>query len=165
MSLLCRAGLTSLLVAASATYAGAERNVVLPDVVGATEMLASDPRSGLGLSGYDPVSYVVDIAPRAGIDRYEIAWGGVAWRFASAANLAAFRRNPQAFLPRIGGYDAAAAASGRIASADPRIFAVLAGRLYVFRTPEGRERFLSEDAARDAAEQGWSRVRDSLVAG
>ncbi len=137
----------------------------LPAIVGATERQASDGRSGLGLSGYDPVSYGIDGEPRPGLARHEAVLGGLAWRFASEANRQAFLRDPDAFLPRTGGYDASQAADGRVAAADPLVFLVRAGRLYLFRSPEGRARFLADPAAPAAAERNWERLRAGLVRG
>lgn len=157
--------LAGLALAASIGSGRAETVALLPAIVGATELIASHERSGLGLSGYDPVSYLLEGAPRPGLPGFETTWGGLAWRFASAANREAFRRDPATFLPRLGGYDALAAASGRVASADPLLFAVRESRLYLFRTREGRRRFLADEGADETAEAGWSRVRGGLVGG
>ncbi len=127
--------------------------------------MASDARSGPGLGGYDPVSYHLDPEPRPGLARPEHVWGGLAFRFASEANRQAFARDPAAFLPRVGGYDSVAAAAGRVSSADPLIYGLRDGRLYMFGTPEGRRRFLADEAAPTAAEAGWARVRTGLVGG
>lgn len=137
---------------------------VFPPLLGTTEQVASDPRSGLALSGYDPVGYLVEGRARPGLARHEASLGGVAWRFGSEANRAAFLRDPEAFRPRLGGYDAVAAASGRAVAADPLLFVVRAGGLYLFRTQEGRDRFLAEDGAAEASERGWRRIRPGLVA-
>lgn len=145
--------------------ASAEDIRLLPPVLGASQRQASDWRSGLGLSGYDPVGALLDKALRPGNPRYEALGAGLAWRFTSAANREAFLRDPDAFLPRIGGYDALQAASGRIVSTDPAIFAERDGRLYVFRTAENRERFLRDGEAASAAEAAWPRLRESLVGG
>lgn len=161
-----RAALLAWSVLAPGALAAAPLDLgLLPPVIGASEQEASDRRSGIGLDGYDPVSYLLDGGPRPGSAAYEVVREGLAWRFASAANRAAFLRDPGAFQPRIGGYDAAAAAKGRIASADPLVFAVRDGRTYLFRNAAGRERFLAEAGAERAAEAGWARLRTGLVRG
>lgn len=138
---------------------------LLPLVIGTSEQETADRLSGVGLDGYDPVSYLLDGGPRPGSQAYEVVRGGLAWRFASAANRAAFLRDPEAFQPRIGGYDAAAAAAGRLAGADPLVFAVRDGLYYLFRNAAGRERFLGDIGAERAAEAGWARLRTGLVRG
>lgn len=137
---------------------------LLPPLLGTTEQHGSNALSGLGLGGHDPLSYVLGDAPRAGRAELELVWGGLAWRFGSRANRAAFLRDPHSFLPRIGGYDALAAADAHVVDASPFIFARHAGRLYLFRTEDGRRRFLAGgERAAAAAEAGWLRIRSGLV--
>lgn len=152
----------TLLAAASVGPVYAADAARLPPVIGATERAASDPRSGLGLAGWDPVSYLVDGAPRAGLPAHEIVWGGLAWRFASAANRAAFARDPDAFAPRLGGFDVAGIVRGRVAPGDPAIYAIREGRLYVFRDGSERDRLRVDAAAFAEAEARWARLRASL---
>lgn len=155
------AGLAALL---SGRMARAGDPVLLPPVVGTTEQRGSNALSGLGLGGQDPLSYFLDPAPRPGRADLELIWGGLAWRFASPANRAAFLRDPDAFLPRAGGYDAVAVAVAHVVDASPFIFARQGGRLYLFRSEEGRRRFLIDpEHAAAAAEAGWLRIRSGLV--
>ncbi|MBV9077687.1 MAG: hypothetical protein JO048_09400 [Methylobacteriaceae bacterium] len=135
----------------------------LPAPLGTTELMVSDRASGLGLSGFDPVTFQVDGVPRPGRPERELVWGGVAWRFAGNANLEAFRRDPAGFAPRLGGYDATAMADGRLVAGDPRFFRVEEGRLYVFRDEAARDRFAAEPGLGAAAEARWPAVRDGLV--
>ncbi|MDJ1158144.1 YHS domain-containing (seleno)protein [Chelatococcus sp. SYSU_G07232] len=132
-------------------------------LVGLSERMLADGLSGLALFGYDPVAYFAEGAARAGRAEHELIWRGVVWRFASAANLEAFRREPGAYLPRCGGYDAEACARGLVVEADPAIFAIVGERLYVFRTQEARDRFVSDGALADKAEARWPGVEKQLV--
>lgn len=136
---------------------------LLPTPVGVTEMFVSDPRSGLALDGYDPTLYLLE--GRAGLGRpgEEAVWGGVAWQFASVANRTAFLHDPAAFLPRIGGYDAEAAARGVLARSDPTNWVRRSGRIYLFRTEAARERFERLPEAAELAERRWPALRAGLV--
>jgi hypothetical protein len=126
-------------------------------------LAAPIPRAGaeatrielLALNGYDPVSYFMPDGPQAGSPRLEAGWGGRAWRFAIESNRAAFRRDPAVYAPRLGGYDAAAVLEHRIVGADPTVFAILDGRLYLFRDGERRARFLADPALARQAEAAW----------
>lgn len=121
---------------------------------------AEVPSAGrLGLAGFDPVSYFLPEGPRAGLARYELPGRGRTWRFASAANRAAFARDPDVYAPRLGGYDAAGILDGRLADADPLVFAVIAGRLYLFRDAERRARVVADPALADRAEALWPGLR------
>jgi hypothetical protein len=143
--------------------ARAETPALLPGLVGATELYAPDPVSGVALGGRDPVAYQTEAAPRAGRAEFEAIWGGLAWRFVSQANRAAFLRDPHSFVPRLGGYDAEAAAGGLLVQADPEVFLVRSARLYLFRTPAARARFeAGQDTAR-RAEARWPGLKPKLV--
>ena len=135
----------------------------LPPVIGAAEIFDGDDLSGLGLRGFDPVSYFLGDGPKPGRSDMEVVWSGRAWRFAGPANRDAFLRGPAAYAPRIGGYDAEAAARGLVVGADPSLFVVREERLYLFRTPESRARFLSTADLADQAEARWPALQRSLV--
>lgn len=109
----------------------------------------------LALNGYDPVSYFLPDGPQPGSARFEAEWGGRVWRFAMEADRAAFRRDPDVYAPRLGGYDAAAILDRRLADADPAVFAILDGRLYLFRDAERRARFVADPALARKAEAIW----------
>ncbi len=109
----------------------------------------------LALRGYDPVSYFMPEGPQPGLPRFETEWGGRAWRFALGANRTAFQRDPAVYAPRLGGYDAAGILEHRIVEADPAVFAILDGRLYLFRNGERRARFLTDPALAKSAEAIW----------
>ncbi|HEY7385602.1 MAG TPA: YHS domain-containing (seleno)protein [Beijerinckiaceae bacterium] len=135
----------------------------LPPVVGLAELFAPDGPSGLALSGFDPVTYYLGQGPQPGRPEYEIVWGGVAWRFATAANRAAFAADPEAYAPRLGGYDATAAAGGLIVGANPLLFAVTADKLYLFRSDHARARFMADQSIADKAEERWSDLKQELL--
>lgn len=123
--------------------------------------------AGLALRGFDAVSYFLPGGPVAGSAAYEVAWQGLGWRFAGPANRAAFRGDPAAYAPRLGGYDPAGILEGRLVETDPLAFAVLDGRLYLFRDADRRTRLLAllaeEPGLLARAERGWpglNRLRD-----
>ena len=153
-------GLAACLSAAPATpsYVG-----LLPDAVGVTEIYLADARSGLALQGFDPTIYLLEGKPGLGLPGQEAVWGGLAWRFASGANKAAFLRDPESFLPRLGGYDAEAAGRGVLVRSDPLVWLRRSGRIYLFRTMAARERFDRRPEAPEQAEDRWRALRAGLV--
>lgn len=98
---------------------------------------------GLALRGFDAVSYFLPDGPQAGSPAHEIAWRGRGWRFASASNRAAFARDPEVYAPRLGGHDPVGVLEGRIVDADPLVFALFEGRLYLFRDSARRDRMIA----------------------
>ncbi|MCG6122029.1 MAG: hypothetical protein MEP57_04900 [Microvirga sp.] len=148
--------------ASEADVEGLRRVALLPPLVGATQDARPHGWSGVALEGYDPVSYFLAAGPRPGDASYEVVWNGVAWRFASAANRAAFLSRPEAYSPRLGGFDALAMAQGRLVEAASRFAAIVDKRLYLFRTREARDAFLDNPQAVLQAESVWLNERARL---
>lgn len=129
--------------------------------------LAPEPPARLALSGFDAVSYFVagGDGPATGLAALELAWNGRTWRFARAANRAAFLSDPAAYAPRLGGFDPLGVAAGRFVATDPLIFLVASGagpaRLYLFRTAENRAAFAADPRIAEAAEARWPALRRS----
>jgi YHS domain-containing protein len=115
--------------------------------------------SNLAVSGYDPVAYFKAGKPVEGAARYEYKWNGATWRFASAANLAAFKTNPQSFAPQYGGYCAWAVSQGYTASTDPTAWRIVDNKLYL-NYSHGVQRQWAEDIPGNIAkgDRNWPKV-------
>lgn len=113
-----------------------------------------DERTGLALSGYDPVAYFTEQAPRIGQAAFEVGVGEPSedrpgpsqryYRFANAGNRAAFLAHPDVYRPSLGGHDPVRLADGQISPGEPMLWAIHRQRLYLFRTPGARHRFLAD---------------------
>lgn len=86
---------------------------------------------GIALGGHDPVAYHVQGGPAAGDAAHTAEWGGVTWRFASAANRDAFLADPARYAPAYGGYCAYGVSQGYLVSVDPAAWTIVDGRLYL----------------------------------
>jgi hypothetical protein len=115
-------------------------------------------RSGLALGGFDPVAYHAQGRAAAGRAEYEMLHRGDVWRFASAANRAAFADAPAIYEPAFEGYDPTGVADGVAVETDPRLFAVVAQRLFLFRTAANRTAFLRDAELRRRADANWHAV-------
>jgi hypothetical protein len=131
--------------------------------VGLTEQVSVDRLSGVAIGGYDPVAYFVAGSAVAGSPSFEAIWNGAAWRFANEGNRAAFLADPTVYAPSFGGYDAASIASGVAAPADPAIFAIVDGRLLLFRDAGARKAFLASPDDARAAQAAWPSVEHRLI--
>ncbi|MCC6947707.1 MAG: hypothetical protein IT539_08065 [Bradyrhizobiaceae bacterium] len=128
------------------------------------ELVVADPRAGVALYGFDPVSYFLDGEPRGGSEQHELRFGGFFWRFASEANRAAFQERPDAYVPAFGGYDPIALTRGAPVPGHPAIFVVHEGHLFLFQRPEHRDAFVAAPIAMsEAARAAWPLVRRTLV--
>ncbi|UJW87235.1 YHS domain-containing (seleno)protein [Devosia sp. SL43] len=126
-------------------------------------LIVTDPLTGIGLSGTDPVSYFTEPIPLAGRSDHEFIWQNVPWYFATAANRDIFAGNPDIYAPQFGGHDAMGVARGFVSDSDPRIYAVFKQRLYMFYSAANREAFLlAPDAAGRAAEERWPELAKNL---
>lgn len=123
-----------------------------------------DVHTGLAIGGYDPLSYFVDGAARPGRREHEAEWAGVTWRFASAANRAAFLDNPHVYAPRYGGYSPSGVAEGVAVRGNPLIWSIHGQRLYLFYSPQ-HKLVWDRDQARiaTAAEARWPAVSRTLA--
>jgi len=115
--------------------------------------------SSLAVSGYDPVAYFKAGKPVEGTAKFETKWNGATWRFASAANLAAFKANPRSFAPQYGGYCAWAVSQGYTASTDPTAWRVVDNKLYL-NYSHGVQRQWAEDVPGNIAkaDKNWPKV-------
>jgi YHS domain-containing protein len=86
----------------------------------------------VAVSGYDTVSYFEgDGVPIEGSKEHRVKYNGVEYHFASAENAAKFQAEPAKFAPQYGGHCAWAASRGKLASGDPKLYAVVDGKLYL----------------------------------
>lgn len=91
--------------------------------------LVNVDESGLALQGYDPVSYFTREKPVKGDAKWSTVHHGATYRFASAANRDAFRKEPVRYLPRYGGYCGYGLTRGYLAPVSPLAFAIIDGKL------------------------------------
>ncbi|MBI1392823.1 MAG: YHS domain-containing protein [Alphaproteobacteria bacterium] len=87
--------------------------------------------SNLAVDGHDPVAYFEAGAPTKGSADYQYTYNGAEWRFASQANLDAFKANPDAYAPQYGGYCAWAVSQGYTARGNPNNWTIRNGKLYL----------------------------------
>ena len=132
----------------------------------ATPAEAKDPVytstfSSLAVSGYDAVAYFREGKPVEGSSDHEFEWNGATWRFTSAANLAAFKADPEAYAPRYGGYCAWAVSQGYTASTDPTAWRIVDGRLYLNYSHDVQRRWEQDIPGNIAKGDGnWPGVLD-----
>lgn len=120
---------------------------------------------GLAAHGYDVVSFFSG-QPVLGTDKFAIAHNGAAYRFASQANLDAFKANPAKYEPAFGGYCAYGVALGKKFDGDPRYWKVVDGTLYLNLNADIQSKW-SEDIAGNVnkANGNWSKIKSRPAAG
>ncbi len=83
------------------------------------------------IRGYDPVAYFTQHKAVKGKKELSFTWQGAEWHFSNAANLAAFKADPDKFAPQYGGYCAYGVAQGYTPEIDPQAYKVSNGKLYL----------------------------------
>lgn len=126
------------------------------------EKVVTDPWTGAAIGGFDPVAYFVDHRAVPGSPELLTIEGGVAWHFTSPGNLAAFLDSPETYRPVFGGYDPVMVAAGVPVAGFPHLFAIVDGRLYLFRRDENRMRFIENAKFRREAERMWPELQRQL---
>jgi YHS domain-containing protein len=116
----------------------------------------------LGLKGYDPVAYFTLSRPTPGAAQYEYVFDGVRYRFANAQHLDLFKANPDKYAPQFGGSCTMNMSAGVRREADPNVWIISNGNLYVFAGAAGAERFRENpDLAAARAVANWKTLKNT----
>jgi hypothetical protein len=120
---------------------------------------------GLAIRGYDPVVYFVEGRPVRGPEAFTHAWGGAAWRLASAASRDRFAADLAAFAPQYGGFRAFAVSEGHDAPIDPAAWKIVDGRPYLHYDRGVQRRWEADIPGRIAkGDTNWPSVAARLAA-
>lgn len=113
----------------------------------------------VAVSGHDPVASFTSAKPVAGSPAFTATHKGAEYRFASAANRDAFQADPARYAPQYGGYCAWAVSQGYTAPADPKIWKIVDGRLYLnYNADVGRRWAQDIPGHIRKADANWPRV-------
>lgn len=113
---------------------------------------------GVGLSGFDAVSYFMEGKAVAGDKSLSFEWKGAKWLFSNPAHRDRFKANPQAYAPQYGGHCSNQMSLGNLSDIDPKVWLVFEGKLYLFGHDVGRQRWSEKTSQRIAeADANWRR--------
>jgi len=107
-------------------FAGPEVNTATGAV-----LVAGEPAPGLAVHGFDVVAYFTEGKPAQGDANFAVVHDEATYRFASQANLDAFKADPAKYAPVYGGYCAYGVSVGAKFDGDPRYWKIVDGRLYL----------------------------------
>jgi len=100
--------------------------------------------SDSAVSGYDTVAYFIDNKPVKGNKNFKFEYMDAEWFFKNQENLDAFKSNPEKYAPQYGGYCAWSVSQGNHASADPKHWTIVNGKLYLNYDQEIKDRWLAD---------------------
>jgi YHS domain-containing protein len=114
-------------------------------------------QNGVALSRLDALTYFSrDQKLMDGDQQKSFVYKGSKFYFITSAHLDAFKSDPERYAPQFGGYCAYNAAQGREVAANPRVFAIQDGKLYLFSDRESLRHWKEDIAANVArASQAW----------
>lgn len=135
----------------------------LPELPRLGESMQRHLRSGIALSGFDPIGYHLNGKPTPGRSEFETLYRGSVWRFASAANRDAFLSAPEIYAPAFDGFDPTGVADGHAVETSPSEFAIIGGRLFLFRTSQNRQEFLKDKGLLNQAVAHWGDVARAVI--
>ena len=115
---------------------------------------AAGAEERLAIKGYDPVAYFTLGKATPGDPRYEYAWDGLVYRFASAEHRDLFKGDPERYAPQYGNLCTAALSRGFRVISDPLNWTIQNGRLHLFGKPVGPEIMARDAVAMKARADG-----------
>lgn len=94
----------------------------------------SKTADGLAIEGYDAVAYQTAESAFRGNPQYEFVWKGAKWLFVSKENQERFESDPEKYAPQYGGYCAWSVSRNEVMKADPQVWKIVDGKLYLIQS-------------------------------
>jgi len=114
----------------------------------------------VALKGHDPVAYFTEKRPVRGAPDISYDWDGARYLFSSTKHRSAFVADPDRYAPRYGGYCAGGMSLGRKAEADPKLWKVVDGKLYVFASTRAKETLQKDPAGTiERGGRNWKQLK------
>lgn len=136
--------------------------IVLAACLVAGGAIAADvSHSTPGLGGYDPVAYFTDGKPTRGSGYHVAVYDGVTYAFATAEHKKQFLADPTRYVPAYGGYCAYGVAIGKKFWADPAVWEIVDGTLYLnLDKPIQQEWNKDKPGYITKADSNWGSIKD-----
>jgi YHS domain-containing protein len=116
-----------------------------------------EQRVPLALDGYDVITYFNLSGATLGQDRYQGVYRGKRYLFSSSENQQKFAKDPLRYLPQFDGLCAHSIAMQKDMLANPAIYTLQDGKLYMFYNEEARQQWsLDKQQNLVAANQHWT---------
>lgn len=114
------------------------------------------------IDGWCPVAYVASHRAIHGVPEWNATHFGRTWHFVNQAARDMFVAHPDRYHVQFDGWCAEALASGQLVAADPRLFSVHGGRIYLFASDAAKRAFEADaDSKAAAAAEAYARLRST----
>lgn len=150
--------LAGILATTGPALAGPEVNVATGAV-----LVDGKPAPGLAVHGFDVVAFFTNRKPVQGNATFATVHKDATYRFASEANLKAFKANPAKYEPAFGGYCAYGVSVGAKFDGDPRFWKIVDGKLYLNLSADIQEAWNKDISGNiKKAEANWPKLASKL---
>lgn len=112
----------------------------------------------VSLKGHDPVSYFTDGRPVKGSPGINYDFDDARYLFSSPRNRELFASSPDRYTPQYTGLCATGLALGMKAEADPTVWKIVDGKLYVFSSAQALEKFETDASLLAKSQRNWQRL-------
>jgi len=117
--------------------------------------------SVVGVGGYDVVAYHTQGKATRGTGFHAADYEGVTYLFTSKQNRTQFLKNPDKFVPQFGGYCAFGAAMGKKLYADPTVWKIVDGKLFLNVDSKIQKKFEKDLSGNiTKAKANWPKLMD-----
>jgi YHS domain-containing protein len=117
---------------------------ILTVVLPGTGVAQSALEKRLALWGRDPVSYFTEGQPKRGSKDFTAPFDDSIYRFKSAEHRTMFTADPERYAPQFNAYCTGSMSRGRKIEANPDLWAIHDGKLYVFESAEALAAFRTD---------------------
>ena len=115
----------------------------------------------VGVEGYDLVTYHTSKRPLRGNGNNAAEYKGTTYLFTSEENRNEFEKNPEKYLPAYGGWCAYGVAVGKKFTADPEVWEIVNGKLYLNLDNSIKNLWIKDTTGYiKKADDNWTMIRD-----
>lgn len=109
--------------------------------------------------GYDVVSYHTNKRPVRGSGHFVVSHDGATYLFATLENKNTFAKDPEKYVPAYNGYCAFGVAKGKKFVADPEVWRIVDGKLYLNLDTNIQDLWLADtDGMIETADANWKDI-------
>lgn len=127
--------------------------------------MAAEPNSVVGVGGYDLVSYQTGKKPLPGNGNHVVQHNGVNYLFSNKDNAQTFSADKEKYLPAYGGYCAYGASVGKKFIADPTVWEIVDGQLYMNLDNSIKTIWVKDIPGNiKKADNNWTKIKDVAAA-
>ena len=115
----------------------------------------------VAIKGYDTVAYFTEGQAMKGKSNFVASWNNAEWFFANAGHRDLFAANPERYAPQFGGFCANGLSKGKQVAANPEIWVIVDGKLYIKFSEKARAQWNKDRAEKiKKGEENWAKYQE-----